>query len=258
MFIGGLPQGTTKELLNDFFVRYGPIEYTVIITEKATEKSRGFGFVIYKEEESMNIAMNDKMNHQILGKWVESKKANPKESKYEYNSQSKSKYKYSLIINEENSYKAPLYLTKEKVPQSDNLFIYTENDTNNGNILLNESPPSPNESHKTYKDYFINHIKDPMTYNYFQYKLFDINGEELSDLSPYQNNSKLNLFKSETESASSSTQTLTNKASSSSSSESEINLDANYKDLIENEHPYYGPRINKIIKNNFGSSFSPY
>lgn len=97
-----------------------------------------------------------------------------------------------------------------------------------------------------------------MTYNYFQYKLFDINGEELSDLSPYQNNSKLNLFKSETESASSSTQTLTNKASSSSSSESEINLDANYKDLIENEHPYYGPRINKIIKNNFGSSFSPY
>ena len=35
MFIGGLPQGTTKELLNDFFVRYGPIEYTVIITEKA-------------------------------------------------------------------------------------------------------------------------------------------------------------------------------------------------------------------------------
>lgn len=30
------------------------------------------------------------------------------------------------------------------------------------------------------------------------------------------------------------------------------------KDLNENEHPFYGPRINKIIKNNFGSSFSPY
>ena len=176
-----------------------------------------------------------------------SKKANPKESICEC-SQSKSKYNYS--------YKSP---SKEIIPQNSNLFIYIKNDTNSSNMLPNESPPPPIESHKTFKKYFINHIKDPHTYNYFQYKLFDITGDELSVLSPYQNNSKLNLFKSETESATNSTQTPTNKASS-SSSESELNLEVNCDDsfLNGNEHQYYGPRINKIIKYNFGNNFTPY
>ena len=105
-----------------------------------------------------------------------------------------------------------------------------------------------------YLYFHVNH-----NYNYFQYKLFDITGDELSVLSPYQNNSKLNLFKSETESATNSTQTPTNKASS-SSSESELNLEVNCDDsfLNGNEHQYYGPRINKIIKYNFGNNFTPY
>jgi hypothetical protein len=52
-----------------------------------------------------------------------------------------------------------------------------------------------------FQNYF-NNLKDPQNYNYFHYKLFDVNGEEISTLSSYQNNTKINLFKNESSSKS--------------------------------------------------------
>ena len=58
-----------------------------------------------------------------------------------------------------------------------------------------------NDSKKSrlFQDYFNNCIKNPKFYSYFHYKLFDINGEEASSLSSYQNTTKINLFKNETD-----------------------------------------------------------
>ena len=66
------------------------------------------------------------------------------------------------------------------------------NDLDNWDLSKN----IPNTTKEMFQNYF-NNLKDPQSYNYFHYKLFDVNGEEISNLSSYQNITKINLFKNE-------------------------------------------------------------
>lgn len=45
LFVGGLPYHTTDKSLRDHFAVYGDIEEAVVITDRQTSKSRGYGFV---------------------------------------------------------------------------------------------------------------------------------------------------------------------------------------------------------------------
>ena len=45
MFVGGLPYHTTDKSLREHFEVYGEIEEAVVITDRSTGKSRGYGFV---------------------------------------------------------------------------------------------------------------------------------------------------------------------------------------------------------------------
>ena len=45
IFVGGLPYHTTDESLRMYFAVYGDIEEAVVITDRQTGKSRGYGFV---------------------------------------------------------------------------------------------------------------------------------------------------------------------------------------------------------------------
>lgn len=45
IFVGGLPYHTTDKSLRAFFESYGDIEEAVVITDRQTGKSRGYGFV---------------------------------------------------------------------------------------------------------------------------------------------------------------------------------------------------------------------
>lgn len=45
IFVGGLPYHTSDQSLREFFAAYGEIEEAVVITDKATGKSKGYGFV---------------------------------------------------------------------------------------------------------------------------------------------------------------------------------------------------------------------
>ena len=47
IFVGGLPYHTTDESLREFFQQFGDIEEAVVITDRQTGKSRGYGFVSY-------------------------------------------------------------------------------------------------------------------------------------------------------------------------------------------------------------------
>lgn len=357
--MGGLPSNTTKQVLIDYFSKYGEVEYAIVMTDKTTEKPRGFGFVVFQNEEGATNALKDKGNHFILGKWVECKRASPKEisnsnvnnnvnmNYYNYNynhyldcacnnyssmddnsyfdrGKNINKYKYNLIVNEKNKYKEPVYLKNdEEMPK--NLFIYrdlekntnkrknsqqnekdnyennlTNEINNNGDIndnddlsddyiKPNESPPQTHkeqveeinkanhttimknlliaESKKIYNNYFKENIKDPKIYNYFHYKLFDVNGEEITKMPQYQNTAKTNLFQSETVTSRdkdsidyNSNEPKKDNYNSNSSSESMVSIGGDYEETqtrIET-NDCYGPRINKIGKNNISNLFSPY
>lgn len=45
LFVGGLPYHTTDKSLREHFSVYGDIEEAVVITDRTTNKSRGYGFV---------------------------------------------------------------------------------------------------------------------------------------------------------------------------------------------------------------------
>jgi len=45
LVFSGLPYHTTDETLRAFFSKYGEIEEAVVITDRNTKKSRGYGFV---------------------------------------------------------------------------------------------------------------------------------------------------------------------------------------------------------------------
>lgn len=48
LFVGGLPYHTSDKSLREHFAVYGEIEEAVVITDRQTGKSRGYGFVSLK------------------------------------------------------------------------------------------------------------------------------------------------------------------------------------------------------------------
>lgn len=59
IFVGGLPYHTTDESLGQFFKKFGNIEEAVVINDRQTGKSRGYGFVTMETKEAAEAAVSD-------------------------------------------------------------------------------------------------------------------------------------------------------------------------------------------------------
>lgn len=59
LFVGGLPYHTTDKSLREHFAVYGDIEEAVVITDRQTGKSRGYGFVIMGDRPAAERACKD-------------------------------------------------------------------------------------------------------------------------------------------------------------------------------------------------------
>ncbi|CAN4112872.1 unnamed protein product [Withania somnifera] len=67
VFVGGLAWETPKEAMREHFDKYGDILEAVIISDKLTGRSKGYGFVTFKDAESAKRACED-ANHIINGR----------------------------------------------------------------------------------------------------------------------------------------------------------------------------------------------
>mmetsp|Transcript_149184 Transcript_149184/g.212040 ORF Transcript_149184/g.212040 Transcript_149184/m.212040 type:complete len:207 (-) Transcript_149184:92-712(-) len=81
IFVGGLPQDCPQEMLTDYFGKFGAITDVVVMTDRNTGRCRGFGFVTFESEDSVEMVMAQHADHQILGKWVDCKRATKEGSK---------------------------------------------------------------------------------------------------------------------------------------------------------------------------------
>ncbi|KAJ6325380.1 hypothetical protein OIU76_012461 [Salix suchowensis] len=59
VFVGGLAWETPKDTMREHFEKYGEILEAVIISDKITGRSKGYGFVTFKEAESAKKACED-------------------------------------------------------------------------------------------------------------------------------------------------------------------------------------------------------
>ncbi|ODQ77071.1 hypothetical protein BABINDRAFT_163804 [Babjeviella inositovora NRRL Y-12698] len=77
MFIGGLNWDTTEEGLRDYFSKYGEIVDFTIMKDNNTGKSRGFGFLTFRDGRSVDEVL--KTLHTVDGKMIDPKRAIPRE-----------------------------------------------------------------------------------------------------------------------------------------------------------------------------------
>jgi RNA recognition motif-containing protein len=78
IFVGGLPHGLTEFEFKGYFIQFGEIEDCVVMYDRNTGKPRGFGFITYSDERSVDLVMKHKLQHKLNGKWIETKRATPK------------------------------------------------------------------------------------------------------------------------------------------------------------------------------------
>jgi len=81
IFVGGLPQDITTDNLKDYFGAYGSVADAVVMVDRRTNRSRGFGFVRFANGPQGSAAAQAVLlnfpNHRLQGKWVEVKPATP-------------------------------------------------------------------------------------------------------------------------------------------------------------------------------------
>ncbi|KAE9590809.1 hypothetical protein Lal_00023192 [Lupinus albus] len=65
LFVGGLSYFTTEKVLSDTFSNYGQVVEAKIITDRMSEKSKGFGFVTFASQDEAENAVTE-MNGKAL------------------------------------------------------------------------------------------------------------------------------------------------------------------------------------------------
>jgi len=78
VFVGGIQHGTSEGDLKEYFEKFGEVTEVTIMFDKITTRCRGFGFVTFEDEDSVDKCCDERY-HIINSKRVECKKAQPKE-----------------------------------------------------------------------------------------------------------------------------------------------------------------------------------
>jgi len=76
LFIGGIPTAVTEQEFKNHFSQFGRISHASLMVDKASARSRGFGFVTYDSQDAVDLVLSKE--HTLGGKSVECKKAIPK------------------------------------------------------------------------------------------------------------------------------------------------------------------------------------
>ena len=150
-----------------------------------------------------------------------SKIQNEKEDENEINTDSKNLNFINKNTNSKTKKNFPIITTN--IPYQ-SVTMEKENDWSLKNLISNQTK-------EMFQNYFNNTLKNPKEYNYFHYKLFDVNGEEISKLSSYQNISKVKLFKSDNETSKSDKDSDSN-----SNSNSNVRSHSEKKSTLSNKY----------------------
>jgi cold-inducible RNA-binding protein len=81
LFVGGLPFATTDEELQQLFAAHGAIASAVVIKDRDTGRSKGFGFVEFENDEEGKAAQKALDGSDVGGRSITVNEARPKEDR---------------------------------------------------------------------------------------------------------------------------------------------------------------------------------
>lgn len=70
LFIGNIPYSINSDGLKEFFGKLGDVTDTNIVTDRETGRSRGFGFVEYKDDKDAEKAIKELNGQELDGRKI--------------------------------------------------------------------------------------------------------------------------------------------------------------------------------------------
>ncbi|MBS3091863.1 RNA-binding protein [Candidatus Pacearchaeota archaeon] len=77
LFVGNLPFSLTQDKLKELFAAYGSLGETVVVTNKFSGRSKGFGFVTVEDDSEAEKAISDMDGKEIEGRKITVNEARP-------------------------------------------------------------------------------------------------------------------------------------------------------------------------------------
>ncbi len=81
IFVGNLAWGIDDGKLREAFAEFGEISEAVVISDRFTKRSKGFGFVEFAEEDASQKAIEAMNGKQLEGRELKVSEAKPMESR---------------------------------------------------------------------------------------------------------------------------------------------------------------------------------
>ena len=81
LYVGGIPYSTSEQGLKDAFLKAGEVISAVIIIDRTTNKSKGFGFVEMETEEGAEAAIEMWNEKELDGRKLTVNEARPREDR---------------------------------------------------------------------------------------------------------------------------------------------------------------------------------
>ena len=256
------------------------------LSEQNSQKELNFKYQV--KNVNSNHLQSEKYSHLYTPNFyanpanVDNINRDDKTSKLKYSFRHLERDQYNLCNEEESEHGLRSLFCYQQESECINLNINNTTNVHNSTSSIKE-PHYHHHQLNFFENYFNNYLKAPKLNTHNKFRHFDINGENASKLSTYQNKTKIKLFNTENESYSNTNEKDSNnlnhnfhlnKSYSSSShnnsvqgnitsnsviSDSIITINSDEKQKSNDSNAYYGPRIRKTSKM-FPSvcSFRPY
>jgi len=78
LYVGNLPFSTSEDDLRSMFEVHGEVVESIVISDRETGRSRGFGFVTFQDEDTAQRAMKAMAEADCEGRSLNVKQANPR------------------------------------------------------------------------------------------------------------------------------------------------------------------------------------
>ncbi len=77
LYVGNLPYSTTSESLKELFAAAGEVTDAIVISDKFSGRSKGFGFVTMKDEAAAEKAIKEMDGKEVDGRQIKVSVARP-------------------------------------------------------------------------------------------------------------------------------------------------------------------------------------